>query len=134
MSKIQFLWPAWVKDAACAGIPTDAFMAYRTVDETVEEYDIRLDVAANSCASCPVALDCLLYGLDIRDFQAIMGNTTPEDRWLLLEVILPDEFEQQFRLRSFEMSQLAANTTPTELEQYRALYSAEAKRRLRKSA
>ena len=66
------------KKPACVGVEPELFFPIgpdRELHETL---------AKQVCARCPVARECLQFGIETGDNWAIMGGMTPEERRLLI--------------------------------------------------
>jgi WhiB family redox-sensing transcriptional regulator len=85
--------PAWMRDAACAGMDPGVFFpdpdSHARHHKTVRRHKER---AKKVCARCPVARECLEHALANDEEFGIWGGTTPKERRAMVrtgKVVLP---------------------------------------------
>lgn len=69
----------WTDAAACVDAPLNLFFPPRGVQPA--------EAIVNYCATCPVRLDCLAYGLLAPRFPGLLGGRTHNQREQLRKVI-----------------------------------------------
>lgn len=71
----------WMEEGACFGVVhrsgTNLFLADE--DDTSYEAEVKYRKARKYCAQCPVAIDCLLYGMEM-GLDGIWGGLTKGER------------------------------------------------------
>ena len=73
--------PAWVDvgwqdSAGCAGTPDELWFPSANHPNRRKER-----TAKNICSRCPVQAECLAWAFEIGDHWAILGGTTPTERY-----------------------------------------------------
>lgn len=61
----------WIKDAACAGEPTELFFP---------EDDVATELARSICSGCKVRAECIGYAVEIPSLDGIWGGLTRQER------------------------------------------------------
>ena len=61
----------WIKQAACAGEPTELFFP---------EDDVATELARSICSGCKVRAECIGYAVEIPSLDGIWGGLTRQER------------------------------------------------------
>lgn len=68
---------SWMEFANCRTTDPDLFFPGET-----NKWNLRsVRAAFKICSKCPVSAECLTWAVETRDIHAILGGTTPDDRF-----------------------------------------------------